>query len=521
MILARFRRIICGCALLIAVAAATALSLAAADEPTPALNEKPVEMPPVIVTVTREKVSPVVKFFRNLDNLFQGPFLNLRSGPLPEAIVWRYHFLQTHPQETAIILVEQRGPRVLSATTVYTEDGRLYASSQVLGNGTRLRGFTAADIHDVAKVRREIRSRRASYLAAIVTSEDFDNLQRISTAGTHDPTALINAAAAAVQDPGEYRPTYSDFVAGARSGEVDMLGARMALAEETGDYSMLGHTLLAGGRNANDPNPPAVIHFNDFEGAPDAILRRTFEALHDPDRAGLLPVARSLIDPGAGLEGAGKAKPVDAVVFDWEGQHYMYNPDLGTYALPLPTNPLTRQPYLCIKNGDLFESINFCATYPKVHPGEKAALLAPPGGPYAAAYTQGGTLHLFSPFLGRTLIPEDLHIQVEDTASLARLHALLVGRERQQRAARGQTTNPNSIPGGLPGDDADMQMRRAYLALTAAGVFPELVAVKDAAGKALSPERYALTCRWQDTTYTYNIDGPITTSITVAHALEK
>jgi len=511
------------CGLLLAAAAAPALCLGSADERATPVNEKPVEMPPVIVTVTREKVSPVVKFFRDLDNLFQGPFLNVRSGPLIEAIVWRYHFLQTHPQETAVILVDQQGPRVVSATTVYTEDGRLYASSQVVGAGTRLRGFSAADIRNLERIRHEIEGRRAVYLAGVITEEERANAHSIPVTGTHDSTPVLERAAHAL-DHESIQTSSSPFVSGVTSGPWDLLGVRMARAERSHDYSSIAYPIeISNPILSQYPRSfgSEMVKVDPFAGSADDILRRTYEALHDPVRAGFLPVARSIINFRSGPNGAVTTLALDAVVFDWEGQHYIYNPDRGTSGRPLPRNPLTGRPYLCIKNGDLFESIIFCATYPKVHLDERAVLLAPPGGPYAAAYTEDGALHLFSPFLGRTLIPSDLHLQLEDTASLVRLHALLVERERRELAARGRMANPNSIPDGLPGDDADMQMRRAYLSLTAAGVFPDLITLQDVAGRPLSPERHALTCQWQGKTYTYNLEGPITTSIIVAHALVK
>jgi hypothetical protein len=454
---------------LILASAAVGGHLIAAGEPVSTVNEKPIEMAPVTITVTREKISPLVELYRNLDRLFQGPFLNVRGGPLIEAILYRYDYLKIHPSDSAIIIVEHKNDRVVSATTVYTKNDRLYASSQVLGDSARLRGLAAADIQQPGKIRQNLQSLRNVYLGAIATNADRRHA-RSSSLLDYDPT-----------DP---------------PGPGDLLGARMALADEEGDYSVLGDTM---GQM--------------FRGPAGDFLRRAYEALHDPSRAGLLPIARSIINL-ADVSGdpTKDAVPTDVVVFDWDGQHYMYNPDLGTFGIPIPVDPLTKLPYLCVKNGELIECINFCATYVKVHPDEKTALLAPPGGPYAAIYTQNGGRHLFSPFLGRTTLPKS--IRFDDTEKLVQLHAVLVERETKRLAAQKIATNPNSIPDGLPGDDADMQMRRTYIALGAAGVPCQLVSLKDAAGQPLQPPRHALNCRWQGTTYTSNIEGNLTTSIT-------
>ncbi len=70
------------------------------------------------------------------------------------------------------------------------------------------------------------------------------------------------------------------------------------------------------------------------------------------------------------------ARDLQCVVFDWEGVQYYYQPDLGTWAKPLPLNSITGLPYLCVQNGALLECAYFCATYAQRHPGQKAARTA-------------------------------------------------------------------------------------------------------------------------------------------------
>jgi hypothetical protein len=161
---------------------------------------------------------------------------------------------------------------------------------------------------------------------------------------------------------------------------------------------------------------------------------------------------------------AKKGAPVDltAIVFDWEGVQYLYNPDVGTQAKPLPLNPVTGLPYLCVKGGALMECAFFCATYAKQHPEEKAVLLT--GDPVLAAYQSDGKLKLFIPSLGRFTLPPDFAEAIDDAASLGRVRDQLAALERQNGA------RPDAIPDQVPGDDAGLQRRRAFLALQAAGL---------------------------------------------------
>ena len=466
-------------------------------------NETPIQMPAFTVTVSHYRGGPVYRLEQFLDRLMPSPFLNLRSGALIEAIVWRHRYLKEHPGEQAVIFTDERDGRVISATTAFSRDGRLYVSSQVLGAETRLEGFTAEDLRTPEKVHREIEARRGVYLGYIATDEDRKNIMRGPTQGVHDASALMAAAMRGSSS--------STFVQDADSGVWDTLGARIAYAEETGDYSHI----IPGIPTPNIGFGSEELPTSTFNGSAQEVLLRTYEALHDPEQAGFIPVAQATLEVPDNRGRQGRTVPWDVVVFDWEGRHYIYHPDSGTYAQTIPVNPLTGQPYLCIPHGDLLESIVFCAVYPKAHPGERAVLLAPPGGPYAAAFTKGAELHLFSPYLGRTLIPPRLKLRLDDVPGLVRLHALLVERERRRLAATKVAVNPNSVPASLAGDNADMQMRRAFLGLWSAGIVPRLVPRADAAGHPLLPVRQMLTCQWEGATYAYAFDGPLSTTITV------
>ena len=459
-----------------------------------------------MVTTTREKRPPMIQLFHDLGEWMRGPFLELRGGPLIEAIVWRHNYLKIHPTEEAIILVDLDHQRVVSATTVYTKDGRLFGSSQMLGDNDRLRGLTAADIRQPDKIRRLIQGIRDHYLGMTSTQAD--------QAATNSDISAERASVQTPQDVQSVMMGTPSAPAGANvmadpSDMANLLGSKIARAEATGDYSVVGISM------------PDGVQMNPFAGEPANVLQRSYEALHDPAQAGLVPVARGTVNlavrrPDADHPNAEPVtEPTDTVVFDWDGIHYLYNPDFGTWGVSLPVNPLTGRPFLCLKNGDLFESISFCATYPKAHPGEQVGLIAPPGGPYGAVYTRNGLLHFFSPFLGRTVIPKHFQLKLSDTDTLTKMLALLVEREKKQLEAAHQTVNPNAVIDGLPGDDADLQMRRAYLALKEAGVSPQLVVQKNPTGEPLQPLRQSLTCQWRGTMYRHDFDGPLTTTNTV------
>jgi hypothetical protein len=159
----------------------------------------------------------------------------------------------------------------------------------------------------------------------------------------------------------------------------------------------------------------------------------------------------------------------DAVVFDWDGVHYMYNDQYGTLGMPIPKNPVTGAPYLVIRNGDLLESLYFVATYARAHPDERAALIPPVDGAHAAAaYTRAGRVWMMSPFLGRFKLPASYRI--EDIDSIARLHKTLVARELKSLPPGTPSRPGTGLPQALPGDSSNEQVRRAYLAFTELGI---------------------------------------------------
>src|SRR5580698_2243556 len=80
----------------------------AAQTATPP-SEPAVQLPPVEVTASQQK-KPQSIFETN--PLFLHTFADLRSGPMIEAILWRHHYLEDHPQEQAVIVTTGRGNRI-------------------------------------------------------------------------------------------------------------------------------------------------------------------------------------------------------------------------------------------------------------------------------------------------------------------------------------------------------------------------------------------------------------------------
>jgi hypothetical protein len=196
------------------------------------------------------------------------------------------------------------------------------------------------------------------------------------------------------------------------------------------------------------------------------VLNSAYHSLHNPDQAGLIPVA---LGPVTILTPEGKSESIRGLVFDWDGTHYFYHPDWGTYAKSLPANPETGLPYLCVQNGAWMENVYFCVTYLRNHPGEKALLI--PGELPATAYTSHGRLCLFTFPFGKFVFPDKYGPEViADPLLLAKLRDLLVTQVRAQRAGRPEASQANLISDHMPGDDLDMQVRRAFLAFEAAGI---------------------------------------------------
>ena len=363
-----------------------------------------------------------------------------------EAILWRHRFLEGHPNEQAVIVTTERGGRIRSATTVYTLNGKVYCSSNSLGERQSIPGFTAGDLRDpdgVTRARKFIVDLRKSYAA-----------------GTSFQT-----------DPGDSVPD-------------PVLGTFLVTAEESGDYLQAANIPVEMESGDMNPgtlamNPDNLWHrarqvgtvaltkarFDAFSEPAGEVLGWTFQALHSPERAGIVPVTLTMLSgkfPRTNPRGAAPLENPQVLIFEWEGVHYYYHPDIGTWAKPLPPNPLTGLPYLCVKNGGLLECAYFCATYTRAHPGAKTALLA--DDPVMAAYPAGEKLGLFIPSFGRFTLPKDYVDALDDPTSLAQLRDELLAMQKGQKAV------PDVIPDGMPGDDRNLQVRRAFLAFQTAGV---------------------------------------------------
>jgi hypothetical protein len=244
---------------------------------------------------------------------------------------------------------------------------------------------------------------------------------------------------------------------------------------------------------------------HDEDGEAEAQIARACAALSDRDVMGLFPVAVSKLASRVSAPGGATVREdADWLVFDWNGGHYGYHPDVGVIRQPVPVDPLTSRPYLGVALGDLVESVIFCAEYRKAHPDEKAALLFFPrdprrgentGGTAAAAFTRKGSLYFHSVFFGdidltengRAFVPMDL----ADPARLYRAYESYLWRRFADACkAKGiATPDPRSlhrggreiadilgtrIPAELAGDTPDLQVRRAFQRAQALGLSSEV-----------------------------------------------
>ena len=417
----------------------------------------PVQLPAVQVTATKDKTE-----HKTYNSYHEGTFARLRSGPMIEAILWRHHYLTGHPKEEAIILTTHEGNRITSATTVYTKEGKVYASSNVLGETFAIKGLLAADLHSPTGP--------ATALKAIVETRNL----------------LLDSA----------------------QGGSNTMGSLLAIAEETGNYRILGR--LAGPPTPVDPKMPEAVkamvrqaHIDANRAmrdeltkpftaeASDEVLTWTYQALHDPERAGIVPTALAQLKGRFPIMNTDPVRYVadpEVLVFDWEGIHYCYEPDVGTWVQPLARDPVTGLPYLCVKNGELMEAAYFCASYGKQHPGQKAVLV--PGDPVAAAYAADEKLNLFLPAIGRFGLTKEYMDAIDHPPFLAQIRDKLVAIQNQ----RGMPPSP--LAQQMEGDDGDMQMRRAYVAFKAMGMPAEL--------KEDGPPSLSFT--WEGVAYVYGAD---------------
>jgi hypothetical protein len=472
--------------------------------------------------------------------LFDHPFADLRSGPMIEAILWRHHYLEDHPREEAVILTTHDGGKIISATTVYTQEEKVYASSNALGEHLVIRGLGPADLHSADGKARALKfitgvrtslgdvaygingsrpedSNEAMNLIA-VTPESVPALELMLTGGTFMDMPHQKGGSSDL-----YTSLNDQYAAVARTVSTGspVLGALLVNAEETGDYRVLGQAAgaptkvnVAQLRQAHIPevliNQMIVqkleanlrtrrIFIQPFSAPSDEVLTLTYRALRDTQRAGIVPVALASF----GVKGAAVAIPPfmkavkptiheqTCLILDWEGIQYYYQPDIGTWARPLPLNSITGQPYLCLKHGALMECAYFCATYTQKYPERKAQLV--PGDPVIAAYQADDKLGIFIPTLGRFSLSKDFLEALGDANYLGQIRDKLVAMSKSQAASA------DVIPEEMPGDDGDLQMRRAFLAFKAAGIPCHLD----------ESEQPSFTFTWDEIDYVYGPDQQV------------
>jgi hypothetical protein len=411
-----------------------------------------IQMPTYEVTEPKF-TSTIQEFYEKIDNLTDTTWVDAQGGPLIQAIIWRYGYLRVHPSDEAIIYVARRpNGAVAAATTIYTEGGKLYANSYALGDHARLNPLMATDIHDSAKIEHVVDGIREQYElgASLMLAE--------VRGGNHSFAPVMGYF------------TNNPFVLGSDS--------RSPWNEDTGQIVPSNANIFytSGGvatvSRSGFSNYPYDVGMGDrFHESPPEMLDTVYRALHNPDQAGLIPVAISPIDArvrtGKGLE----IKPRPAIVFDWEGVHYVYRPYVGTIGHSIPSNPVTGLPYLCVRDSGLMESIYFTATYLKSHPGEKAVVV--PSDDPSVAYTEKGRLWLFSPSLNHFALlsktdPGTINDEAALKSSISRIKDVLAtlpvppGGDGRQHLKH--------VPEELVGDTADLQMRRVFVAFQNAGI---------------------------------------------------
>jgi hypothetical protein len=423
---------------------------------------------PVYEVTAPKFTSRIEELYEKIDNLNDTIWVDARGGALIQAIIWRHGYLREHPSDEAIILIKQgRNGAVADATTIYTEDGKLYSNSYTLGDHVRLGHLTAADIYDTPKILAVVDGIRDQYeLGASLAMAEFR--------GGSGPEPVYGYLIAMnnpefYEDTGQIVPGIANFAYGA--------GGMSPLAVWT--YSF-------------DAELDSRFH-----KPPSERLDIIYRALHNPNQAGLVPVALSPINASIQTAKGTLSKPDLAIVFDWDGVHYIYRPHGGTMGHPIPSNPVTGLPYLCVKDSGLIESIYFTATYLKSHPGEKAVVVA--NDEPAAAFTVNGKLYLFSPSLNHFALlakgnPSSIDDQNALKTSLATVKTVLA--TLSIPATANGRSHPKHVPEELPGDTADSQMRRIFVAFQYAGIPVHLK----------SGDTSSLDFTWRGVKYVYGSD---------------
>ncbi len=470
-------------------AALAALALAPLLPAALRAADSPVELPAYEVTAPKYS-SGYAEFTEKLNRLFDAPWIDARGSPLIQAIVWRHGYLSEHPSDDAVIYVSQNDKGLVTqATTIYTQNGKLYANSYALGEHMRLHGLAAADLHDRKKIDGAI-----------------DGIHEAFALGAELQTASIRGLGDLAYSPGNIRGGGSRIF---ESYVLPVSGQRATRGP--GQFSPYFDTVYTSGDGDTGQIVPTGLNpfypgFADPSGGtsdryhepPAAMLDNVYRALHDPSRAGLVPVALSPVSYQVQSKRGTREKSIAALVFDWEGVHYVYRPYSGTIGHAIPRNPVTGLPYLCVKDDGLIESIYFSATYLKTHPQEKAVPVASDS-PFTA-YTVNGKLCLFSPSLNRFI-----ELKAVDAGAIAnpsslepsvtRARALLAAQPAP--AASTQVRHSARLPERLTGDTPDSQMRRIFVAFQDAGI-PNL--------HLTSGETSTLSFSWQGVHYVYGSD---------------
>jgi hypothetical protein len=490
-----------------ALAAVVSIAGLRAQTPAPASvsADGTVQLP--TYEVEAPKFSSALKdLYERLDSIGDSHWIDAQGSALIQAIIWRHGYLHTHPSDQAVIYVDRSGSgRVHEATTVYSEDGKLYANSYDLGDKVRMGNLTAADINDSAKIEQWLAGIHDQYQNpgpnALYAFGGEAGVRRsrgergFGFRGGFD----VNGALPYNADVG-----YTLWGAGGPIQFSPQLGSSAAIAAyrnsgapDTGQIVPTTSNIFYGGGNPFALNRLAreEAEYAPYHEPPSIMLDAIYRALRDPERAGLVPVALSPVDHRA------------AIVFDWEGIHYAYWPYLGTVGQPIPSNPVTGLPYLCVKDNGLIESVYFSATYLKLHPDEKAVVVA--SDDPSAAYTAKGKLVIFSPSLNHfALIGSENSSAINDPqalkSSIAHVKATLASLP-VPAATNGRPHAPH-VPESLLGDNADSQMRRIYLAFQQAGIPVYLK----------SGDTPTLTFSWQGVNYIYGPDQQIRTTSNLA-----
>lgn len=465
------------------VAALGILRQAMADEPAPAAAANPPQDVQSIADVSNappENLEPMVVKGYKLPGIFGkllgyswsvseawGSNFHIRGGQIVDAIGFRHAYLEQHPNEKAVVVVVTRppNPRVTQAVVAYTAAGKLHVESVALGDIVA-GSLTAADIDHPDVIRKYVEDIRDTYLMdlgfpklsdAQDLSKDIDFINSPSMAPAEIPNLGANQAAAA-----------QSALASAESmslmQSLKFTGSVMAQAEETGDYSnvLVGHSV--------DSEPIPL-----YPGTSEDMLTSAYHWLNDMNKVGLIPVTLAKVTMDLthmpdNFDQGNKVTTQDAVVFDWDGVHYLYNDQYGTLGMPLPKNPVTGSPYLVIRNGDLLESLYFVATYAKEHPEEKVALVPPRDGMRASAvFTRKGRVWIMSPIVG-SFFELPIRYKFENIGAVEGLHRTLIAHELKN-VPRGPASRPGpGLPQAMPGDSSNEQVRRAYLAFRELGL---------------------------------------------------